>query len=95
MLNQKTSLDSNPWIAEREQIAQQIFYHRIAKGQAQAEYMDKALDLRYVEQKGKWYPSSSAHRSVASSKSRSATRQYASVSPIRSENGMQKPSAGA
>ena len=53
--------------------------------------MEKARDLRYVEQKGKWYPSTSANRSVAS-KSRSATRQqYASVSPIRSENGMQKP----
>ena len=54
--------------------------------------MDKALDLRYIESKGTWYPSSSTNRRSASSKSRSAARsQYASVSPIRSENGMRKP----
>ena len=48
--------------------------------------MDKALDLRHIEQRGKWYPSREA-----ASRSRSAKR-FESVSPIRSENGMYKPS---
>ena len=52
--------------------------------------MDKALNLRHVEQMGKWYPSSNQ---AAASRSRSAKRQYDSVSPIRSENGMCKPTA--
>ena len=47
--------------------------------------MEKAMDLRHVEQKGQWYPSREA-----ASRSRSQ-RRFDSVSPVRSENGMYKP----
>ena len=69
VLNEKTSLDVQPWMPEREQIAQQAFYHRIAKGKQITDYMDKALDLRNVEQMGRWYPSNQA-----TSRSRSGRR---------------------
>ena len=45
--------------------------------------MNKALDLRHIEQRGHWYPSQEAG-------SRSRSRK-ASTSPVRSENGMSKP----
>lgn len=66
----------------------------MARGLQKTEYMDKALDLRYVEQRGKWYPStSSANRSKGSRSAidRRDQSQYDSISPIRSENGMYKP----
>ena len=49
--------------------------------------MDRALDLRHIEQRGEW-ETSTGHRS----RSRSYKRINSSVSPIRDEHGMYKPS---
>jgi len=48
VLNSKTSLDVKPYIPKRGQEAQELFYHRLAKGLAETDYMDKALDLRHI-----------------------------------------------